>query len=46
MVHKHLQIAINPSDDIFKNDKLERKNAIEDLSSSTFAHRFQRLIHL
>lgn len=33
MVHKHLPIAINPSDDIFKNDKLERKNAIEDLSS-------------
>lgn len=33
MVHKHLPITINPSDDIFKNDKLERKNAIEDLSS-------------
>lgn len=33
MVHKNQPIAINLSDDIFQNDKLERKNAIEDLSS-------------
>lgn len=33
MVHKHQPIEINMSDDIFQNDKLERKNAIEDLSS-------------
>jgi len=33
MVHKHQPIEINMSDDIFKNDKLKRKNAIEDLSS-------------
>lgn len=33
MVHKNQPIAINLADDIFQNDKLERKNAIEDLSS-------------
>lgn len=33
MVHKQQPIEINMSDDIFKNDKLKRKNAIEDLSS-------------
>lgn len=32
MVHKHQSIEIN-LDDIFQNDKLERKNAIVDLSS-------------
>lgn len=32
MVHKHQPITINLLDDIFQNDKLERKNAIEDLS--------------
>ncbi|NCD13290.1 MAG: hypothetical protein EOL93_12140 [Epsilonproteobacteria bacterium] len=33
MVHKHQPIEINMSDDIFQNDKLERKNAIKDLSA-------------
>lgn len=33
MVHKHQSIEISLSGDIFQNDKLERKNAIEDLSS-------------
>lgn len=33
MVYKNQPIAINLADDIFQNDKLERKNAIEDLSS-------------
>lgn len=33
MVHKHQPIEINSSEDIFINDKLERKNAIEDLSA-------------